>query len=258
LKSNSQPAGLGLGEFTSTEDQDDYRMADVDYQIADVADRPARARETNGWVAIVGSLVIAVGAVAVSIALWTEMPVWLARGAPDAPPRPAPARAAVAVPEPLQVPVPPPEPVQTDAHVRDGDGAGVSEAPPIPPPAPPPLEPVRPASNAVEPRSGVGEALDAYRRAFNTLDAASVAAIWPGADVDTLARTFSELRYQHLSFDRCQTRTTADDRALASCDGSISDVSNSGDPTLRRRRASWTIALRRVAGRWTIESISAS
>jgi hypothetical protein len=114
------------------------------------------------------------------------------------------------------------------------------------------------ASHAAEPLSGVGEALDAYRRAFNTLDAASVAAIWPGADVDTLARSFSELRYQHLSFDRCQTRVTGADRALASCDGSISDVLNSGDPTVRRRRASWTIALQRIAGRWTIESISAS
>jgi len=114
------------------------------------------------------------------------------------------------------------------------------------------------ASSTAEPPSGVGEALDAYRRAFNTLDAASVTAIWPGADAGILARTFSELRYQHLSFDRCRTRVTAADYALASCDGSISAVSNSGDPTLRRRRASWTIALRRVAGRWTIESLSTS
>jgi hypothetical protein len=231
-------------------------MADVEYRVADVRDRPHVSRETNGWVAVVGSLLIAAGAVAVSIAVWTEMPVWLARGAPDAPPRPALARRAVAVPEPLRVPVPPPEPLQTDADVRDGDGAGVSAAPAIPPPAPPPVERVAPASSTVVPPSGVGEALDAYRRAFDTLDAASVAAIWPGADVDTLARSFSELRYQHLSFDRCQTRVTAADYAVASCDGSISAVSNSGDPALRRRHASWTIALRRVAGRWTIETLS--
>jgi hypothetical protein len=142
--------------------------------------------------------------------------------------------------------------------MRDSDGAGVSGAPRLRPPASPLVEPAASASSTADSPSGVGEALDAYRRAYNTLDAASVTAIWPGADVDTLARTFSELRYQQLSFDRCQTRVTAADRALVACDGSISDVLNSGDPTLRRRRASWTIVLRRVAVRWTIESISTS
>ena len=120
--------------------------------------------------------------------------------------------------------------------------------------APPPT--AAPATPSPELPAGIGETLDAYRRAFDTLDARSITAIWPGADVDTLASTFSALRYQHLSFDRCQTRVTADDYAVASCDGSISDVSRTGDPALRRRRASWTIALRRVAGQWTIESVS--
>ena len=252
LKPNSQPAGLGLGEFTTTEDRGDFRTAEA-------AGLPELSGGTNGWVAVVGSLLIVAAAVAVSIAVWTELPAWMARGVP-APPRPALAGPA-AIPEPIRVPVPPPEPVHVDAQVGDGDHAGVSAAPTVPPPAPPaPLrvEPVARASSTAEPPSGVGEALDAYRRAFNTLDAASVTAIWPGADAGILARTFSELRYQHLSFDRCRTRVTAADYALASCDGSISAVSNSGDPTLRRRRASWTIALRRVAGRWTIESLSTS
>jgi len=265
LKPNTQAAGPGLGEFTSTEDLIDPRTADV---IGDETLPPPfsgdwkeiPSRQTNGWVALVGSLLIAVGAVAVSVVMWSEIPAWLARRVPDAAPRPALAQPAAAMPEPLRVPVPPPAPVQAEAPVRDGDAdrAVVSEAPPLRPPAPPRVEPAASASSAADAPSGVGEALDAYRRAFNTLDAASVAEIWPGADVDTLARTFSELRYQHLSFDRCQTRVTAVDRALASCDGSISDVSKSGDPTLRRRRTSWTITLRRLEGRWTIENISTS
>lgn len=268
LKPNTQAAGPGLGEFTSTEDRIDPLTDDV---TRDGTLPPAfsgewkekqshLSGETSGWVALVGSLLIAVGAVAVSIVVWSEMPAWLVRSVPDAAARPAQAQPAPAMPEPLRVPVPPPEPVQADAHVRDGDDdhASVTEAPRLRPPAPRPAEPAASASSTAVSHSGVGEALDAYRRAFNTRDAASVAAIWPGADVDTLARRFSALRYQRLSFDRCQTRVTAADRALASCDGSISDVSNSGDPTLRRRRASWTIALRRVAARWKIESISTS
>jgi hypothetical protein len=301
LNPNTQADGPGLGEFTSTEDLIDPRTADVTGEgtlpppFSDdwkemttsgaeatalqrpMSRQPHRSGETNGWVALVGFLVIVVGAVAVSIVVWSEMPVWLARRVPDAAPRPALAQPAVgqpaaanpaaanpaaAMPEPLQAPVPPPAPVQADAHARDGEGdgdrAGVSGASRLRPPAPPLVKPAAPASSPADSHPGVGEALDAYRRAFNTLDAASVTAIWPGADVDALARTFSELRYQHLSFDRCQTRVTAADRALVSCDGSISDVLNSGDPTLRRRRASWTIALRRVAVRWTIESISTS
>jgi len=297
LKPNTQAAESGLEEFTSTEDRIDPRMADVtdegtlpwplsgDWKemTRSGAEAPALQRpmsrqphlsgETNGWVALVGSLLIVAGAIVVSIVVWSELPAWLGRGVPDGAPRPALAQPAAAVPEPTPVPVPPPSPVQADEHLRDGDGdrAGVSAAPrslPAPPPlvepapplpaAPPLVKPEASASSTADPDSGVGEALDAYRRAFDTLDAASVTAIWPGADVDTLARTFSELRYQHLSFDRCQTRVTAVDRALASCDGSISDVSKSGDPTLRRRRTSWTITLRRLEGRWTIENISTS
>jgi len=284
LKPNTQAAESGLEEFTSTEDRIDPRMADVtdegtlpwplsgDWKemTRSGAEAPALQRpisrqphlsgETNGWVALVGSLLIVVAAIAVSLAVWSEMPAWLGRRVPDAAPRPARAQPAAAMPDPLPVPVPPPTPSQADAQVRDGDDdrAGVSAAPRLRPPTQQLVEPAASASSMAVSRSGVGEALDAYRLAFNTLDAASVAAIWPGADVDTLARRFSELRYQHLSFDRCRTRVTAADRALASCDGSISDVLNSGDPTLRRRRASWTIALRRVAVRWTIESISTS
>jgi len=248
LEHDTQGAGPGLGEFTSIEDRVDPRMAEV------------AGGGTNGWVALVGSLLIGAGAVAVSVVAWSEVPAWLAGRVPDAAPRPALARPAAAMPEPLREPVPPPAPVHADSQVPEGDGDGdradVSAAPRPLPPVPPVVKPAAPASRVAEPHSEVGEALDAYRRAFNALDAASVTAIWPGADVETLARTFSALRYQHLSFDRCQTRVPAADFALASCDGSISDVPSSGDPTMRRRRASWTIALRRVAGRWTIETIS--
>src|SRR5436190_3706681 len=256
LKPDTQAAGPGLGEFTSTEDLIDPRTADVTGDgtlpppfSGPMSPQPHLSREPNGWVALVGSLLIVVGAVAVSIVVWSEMPAWLARRVPDAAARPAPAQPAAAIPEPLRVPVPTPAQAQPDAHARDGDDdqARVSAAPRLRPPAPKLVEPAAPASSTAVSHAGVDMALDAYRQAFNTLDAASVAAIWPGADVDTLARQFSALRYQHLSFDRCRTRVTAADRALASCDGSISDVLKSGDPTLRRRRTSWTIALRRVA-----------
>lgn len=247
-------AGPGLGEFTSTESS----AADAPAPPrSTLLEAPHPPRETSGMVALVGALVIMAGAVALSILVWSETPVWLSRAVPAAAPRPAPAPPATAVHEPSRAPVPPPAAPQPESRTPDPDPASVPVAPSPPPPAPPSVEPAAPAAiTATGPPAGVGEVLDAYRRAFNTLDAGSVAAVWPGADVDTLKRTFSALRYQHVSFDRCRTQVTAADYAVTSCQGSISNASNSGDPALRRRSASWTIAMRRIAGHWTIENLS--
>ena len=147
-------------------------------------------------------------------------------------------------------------PIKNEAPLRPFARAATSAAPPQRQPDPPRVEAATPVGSADRSaRTAVDQALETYRRSYNTLDAASVAAIWPQADTQALAQVFSTLRYQNLSFERCDVRLTGTDRALASCEGSISSVPRSGDPTVQRRRASWTIALQRVADRWVLASV---
>jgi hypothetical protein len=104
-------------------------------------------------------------------------------------------------------------------------------------------------------RAGIDQALATFSRSYNTLDAASVSAIWPQADTQALGQVFSTLRYQNLSLERCDVRPTGPDGAVASCEASISSVPRSGDPAMQRRRAPWQVALQRVNDRWLIASV---
>jgi hypothetical protein len=238
----------------------------------------------SGWVALVGSLGIVAAALAVSVLLWTELPERLHK--PVAEHTALPGLASTPTAAPTAVSNPGLVLVRTDALARAvaraatfaAPAALVPTVPHVAPPAAvaePPAEPsvptpavatARPVPTSVERqpsqvdatggRTAIGQVLDTYRRAFNAFDAPAIVALWPGADADTLSRTFSTLRYQSLSFNGCQVRQAESDRALATCGASISEVDRSGDPAVRHRRETWTFALRRVADGWTIERVT--
>jgi hypothetical protein len=106
-------------------------------------------------------------------------------------------------------------------------------------------------------RVAIDDVLAAYRQSFNSLDASAVSAIWRGADTRALARAFSALTRQHITFDRCDVRVTAADRARARCDGILSYVQKAGDTTPQRRRVSWSIDLGQPDDRWVIVGVQA-
>jgi hypothetical protein len=132
------------------------------------------------------------------------------------------------------------------------------------------LPPAQPASAradtipaAAQPISGptaIDPALDqtlaTISHAYRSLDAASLAAVWPGADTGSLAQTFAGLKYQALSFDHCALRPNGPSSAVASCDVSLTRAPKEGDPSLQRRRESWTVVLNRSGAGWTIAGIT--
>ena len=117
---------------------------------------------------------------------------------------------------------------------------------------------VGPAPDAVTAdRLAIDAVLAAYRRSYNSLDAGAVSAVWRGADTRALTRAFSTLTRQHVSFDRCDVRVTAADRARVRCDGILSYVQKAGDTTPQQRRVSWSMDLDRRDDRWEIVGVKA-
>ena len=109
------------------------------------------------------------------------------------------------------------------------------------------LTPVNPALEAT---------LAAVSRSYRDLDPGALAAVWPGADIASLEQSFSTLKYQTLSFNRCETRSNGPTGMLASCEVSITAAPKSGDPALERRSQSWTLVLDGAGDRWTIAGVS--
>jgi hypothetical protein len=131
--------------------------------------------------------------------------------------------------------------------------AAVAPAVPVVEPAAP-RDPAPAAAAPIAPRldASIAQTLAAVSRSYRDLDAASLAAVWPGAASDSLEQNFSALKYQTLSFDRCQSRPNGPESVVASCEVSIAAAAKMGDPTLQRRRESWTIVMNRNSDRWTI------
>jgi|SRR5688572_808368 len=171
---------------------------------------------------------------------------------PPVPPAPRAASASIASTEPDTAPAAAAPPVLEPA-VSPPSPARVE--PPTPTAAlSPEAAPVPAAPVAVEP--AFERTLAAVSHSYRTLDAATLTTVWPGADTASLSQAFSTLKYQTLSFDRCQMRPNGDASAVASCDVSIAAAPNWGDQALQRRRESWTLVMNRSGDRWTIAGVS--
>jgi hypothetical protein len=149
----------------------------------------------------------------------------------------APPAVAVSPASPAAEPAAPREPVSAAGTPRE-------PAPAVAAPIVPRLDP------------SIEQTLAAVSRSYRDLDAASLAAVWPGAASESLTQNFSALKYQTLSFDRCQSRPNGPESAVASCEVSIAAAAKAGDPTLQRRRESWTIVMNREGDRWTIAGVT--
>ena len=96
--------------------------------------------------------------------------------------------------------------------------------------------------------------LDQYARAYGRLDVSAVRAVWPSVDERALARAFSDLSSQTVSFDRCDIAIdpqSGGSNAKASCYGKASYVGKVGS---QQRTESRTVRfeLKRDGDAWKI------
>jgi hypothetical protein len=150
-----------------------------------------------------------------------------------------------------------------------------NESVPIPPPAAAAAPASPPAASAVVPPPVVAEnrvpeavvsrntipdepairgVLNRYQAAYERLDAQAAKQIWPTVNERALARAFSGLESQSMTFDQCRI-SVATNNALASCRGSASYVGRVGSKSGQRQNREWTFRLRKAGEGWQIDSV---
>jgi hypothetical protein len=102
----------------------------------------------------------------------------------------------------------------------------------------------------------VAQVLNRYASAYGSLDASAAHAVWPSVDERALARAFSSLQSQTVSFDTCDINVVGT-TANASCRGHASYVAKVGSREPRSEARTWNFALRRGGDGWTIENAEA-
>jgi hypothetical protein len=190
-----------------------------------------------------------------------------------APPQPAPPAPTSAAPKPVAEARPPvrppavepstrPLPAVTPAPRVETRGIGsealapsaLSGLPNVPTSAPLTAPPREESESAREQRA-IRSILDAYRLAYERLDPAAVAALWPGVDTRALTQAFSALSSQRLSFARCDITITGA-VAVARCDGALTST-RAGETDPQSRSMAWAFALERASGQWRISGVNA-
>lgn len=151
--------------------------------------------------------------------------------------------------------------VRQPAPVVETLGSSTRTSSPLPAPAvsPAPAPPAAAAAAAVivpavNESSRVRSVLDQYARAYGRLDASAVRAVWPSVDERALARAFSDLSSQTVSFDKCDIdidSQSGGSSAKASCYGKASYVGKVGS---QQRTESRTVKfeLKRDGEAWKI------
>lgn len=219
-----------------------YRYADIGPLSADVGQRIPGRR----WMVVLPLAAAAIAVLAVVAVLAVRD-----RGLAPLPQRPAAWPRAAAL-----TPIAAPE-MPLDAATDAAPAVAVPPPSVAPETALPTREPVPPGPRVLSPAAAaIDEVLASVRQSYRALDAASLARVWPRADIEALSQRFSALKYQSLSFDRCDVRPVAGGQVVASCAVSIAAASESGDPTLQRRHESWSIVFDRSGDRYVIGSVA--
>ena len=96
----------------------------------------------------------------------------------------------------------------------------------------------------------VRAALGRYESAYNRLDAAAAASVWPSVNQRALASAFQGLSTQSVSLGGCDIRVSGA-TALAECSGNARWTPKVGAGTQSARRQ-WRFDLRNSGGTWMI------
>jgi hypothetical protein len=163
---------------------------------------------------------------------------------------------------PRREPSPPAPPVLAgEPRMAEWSAPVVLEAPPTPRGS---SEAVARATEAAEAEAeraaavvAVRQALRSYQDAYERMDVAAAADVWPSVDRRTLSRAFDALRSQALVFDNCAVSVTGA-QATAQCRGALEIVRKVGNSLPMFIEQEWVFTMRSLGADWKIETVSAT
>lgn len=106
-------------------------------------------------------------------------------------------------------------------------------------------------------RAAVRQTLDQYVDAFERMNVAAAAEVWPSVDRRALSRAFAALKSQGMDFDSCEV-DVYDMTAVARCSGSVEFVPRIGGGSTRLAQQEWRFSMRKLPAGWKIEDVAAS
>ena len=160
-------------------------------------------------------------------------------------------RRAAAVPS---MPAAPPLEVVPIPKVLNGPPGDLTYADAIDSPAPLTVE--NAMSRAAD-EFAIRRALHLYEAAYEGLDVAAAAQIWPTVDRRVLSRAFAALKSQVLEFHTCGIKVQ-DANATAYCRGTLVYVRKAGNPAPVSAEQLWVFKMRRDGAAWKIDDVSAT
>ena len=100
------------------------------------------------------------------------------------------------------------------------------------------------------------DVLRRYQTAYDRLDAALAHDVWPAVNQAALARAFSDLESQSITFNNCDVRLRAE-TAAATCTGLARYTPKVGSREARVEPRVWNFTFRKQGRGWLIETARA-
>jgi hypothetical protein len=120
-----------------------------------------------------------------------------------------------------------------------------------------PVTTLKESEAAVQEYSAVRRTLHSYEKAYEGLDVAATAVVWPSVDRRALARAFDTLKSQGLDFESCAI-TVTESSATARCRGTLQFVRKVGNSMPLTAEQEWVFKMRRLGADWKIDQVTAS
>ena len=102
----------------------------------------------------------------------------------------------------------------------------------------------------------VRQAIQEYKKAYETLDVHATARIWPSVNRRALTRAFASLRSQGLTFAHCEL-DLRQGAATARCNGAIQFVPKVGSSVPLTSQQEWLFRMDKSAADWRIRNVTA-
>jgi hypothetical protein len=106
-------------------------------------------------------------------------------------------------------------------------------------------------------KSSVLRTLHEYAEAYGSLNVLATAKVWPSVDRRALARAFTTLKSQDVTFESCIV-SMAESSATAHCRGNVEFVRRVGNPVPLIAPQEWLFRMRKFGNDWMIEDVAAS